>query len=253
MPPTRAGPDATREAALTSSRRHLLIYDRLGASAVSLGPGVTIVLLALVLAIEPWAVLAAVLLASSTRGGTKSLAFLIGWAAALSALGFAGVLLAPHLPAKSTSSTALSGFDLAVGLLTAGWLTLRWRHVPAPVAGTGTGPKWMGHVDTMSPLVALALGAFLPTYMFVVASVSQLLQSGLSKTDQLVGITLFVVVASLGVAAPLLLILVKRDRAPEINQRMRVWLVANTRLVMFSLGWILSGLLIIRGLVGLLS
>jgi Sap, sulfolipid-1-addressing protein len=105
----------------------------------------------------------------------------------------------------------------------------------------------------MSPLPALVLGAFLPNYAIVVAAVGNVVQAGLSQAWAAVVLVLFIVVASAGVAAPLLLLVFRRDKAPEIYQRWRVWLVANgQRLVMLVLA-VVAVVLMAKGILGLLT
>lgn len=215
---------------------------------MSLGPELTFALLAVGLSVQPWSVLAAFLLAAAARGAAKALSFVLGWVLAILVFGFLGVLLDPQLPAGSASVATLDVVDLGVGLVFAAWLALRWRHPP-----TSTGPRWSGRLDRFSPVTAFALGAFLPNYLMVVAAASQLLQMKLGTTGLVLGVIAFAVIASLGVAAPLVLLLTVPHRAAELNQRLRTWLSTHSRPLMFSLGSIIAGLLIGKGLWGLLS
>jgi hypothetical protein len=204
---------------------------------VDLASLLTLVLLALFLAVQPWSVLAAILLVTARGGLKKELAFVSGWVAALAV--------------TSTASQAHSAAELVAGVFLAGWLLRRWRHPKD--AGTDSQPSWMTRLDTMPPLLAFGLGAFLPTYAVVVAAVSQLLTSGLTQASLLVAALAWVLLASAGVAAPLLVLVIDRDHAPETYQRWRAWITAHSRAVLYGVGGFVSLVLVVKGAVGLLG
>src|SRR3982751_6318797 len=129
--------------------------------------------MALFLAVQPWSVLAAILLVTARGGLKKEIAFVGGWITALLAVAVTTVLIYPDIPQGSTSSTSQAAVELGVGILFGGWLLWRWRHPKD--AGTDKQPSWMGRLDTMSPVVAFGLGAFLPSYFVVVASVNEMI------------------------------------------------------------------------------
>ena len=64
----------------------------------------TLLLLALALAVQPWSVLAAVLLVASEGGVAKAMAFVAGWVLALTAVAIATVALYPNKPKAASSS-----------------------------------------------------------------------------------------------------------------------------------------------------
>lgn len=211
----------------------------------------TMLVLALALAVQPWSVLAAVLFVSSDRGVVKLVAFVIGWVAAL--LVVAGVTIAvyPADPARASGSPAASWVEIIAGVLLGGWLLLRWRRA-TPAAAADSQPGWMGRIDSMPPLLALAVGAFLPNYVLVVAGVDEALSSGLTRGWLAVATLAFVVVASAGVAAPLGVLVVRRDGAAAVYERWRDWLLAHGREVLYVVGALVAVLLVVKGVVGLL-
>src|SRR4051812_13887339 len=120
---------------------------------MELGSFVLLVLLAMGLALQPWSILAAVLFAAAKGGTAKAAAFLIGWIAALAVVGIAGVVLLPTQDAMraKSASAAYPGVELALGLVLTATLIWAWRRGPA--ASTAT-PRWVGRIDTMSPVLA---------------------------------------------------------------------------------------------------
>lgn len=212
----------------------------------------TMLVLALGLAVQPWSVLASVLLVSSERGLAKLVAFVVGWVVALLVVAAVTVAVYPASPSRASGSPAASWVEIVAGVLLAGWLLVRWRR-PTPASTNDAQPRWMGRIDSMSPVLALALGAFLPNYVLVVAGVDEALSSGLTRGWLVVATLGFVVVASFGVAAPLGVLVVRRDDAPAVYERWRDWLVSHGRAVLFLVGAFLAVVLIVKGVVGLLT
>jgi len=211
----------------------------------------TLALLALALAVQPWSVLAAVLLVASERGVVKEVAYVVGWVLALTVVAVATVVLYPAKPKVTSTSPVLSGIELAAGLVLVGWVLLRWRRPSGP-SGSHE-PRWMGRIDTMRPVTAGALGAFLPNYVVVVAAVTNVVEIGLSRAATTAVMVVWVLVASLGVAAPLLVLLVRRDAAASVFEGWRAWLLANAQAVLLGVLGVVGVALAVKGVVGLVS
>ena len=209
----------------------------------------TLALLAVFLAVQPWSVLAAVLFATARGGLRKELAFVGGWVTALAAVAVATVLVYPAVPRTPSASRGQAAVELAAGLVLGGWLLMRWRHPKDP--GTNSQPSWMGRLDAMSPWLAFGLGAFLPTYAVVVAAVSEMLSSGLTRGWLLVVAVAWVFLASAGVASPLMVLVVDRDHAPETYHRWRSWIVGHSRAVLYGVGALVCLVLVGKGIAGL--
>ena len=128
-----------------------------------------VLLLTLVIALEPLPVLGGVLLLTAERGRPKAIGFLLGWAFALAVIGVVIVLVGGEVSTSSgsTSSKVSAGLDIVLGLVLAAF-ALRTRAKAAQGTERAT-PGWMKRLDTMSPVAAFALGAFLPPYLLAVA------------------------------------------------------------------------------------
>jgi hypothetical protein len=210
----------------------------------------TLLLLALALAVQPWSVLAGVLLVTSGGGVVKEMAFVAGWVLALAVVAVATVALYPQTPNAAAGASWTSWVQIGAGVAVGGWLVARSRR---PVTEPDAQPKWMARLDSMSPVPAFVLGAFLPNYAVVVAAVGNVVQAGLSQAWAGVVLVLFIMVASAGVAAPLLLLVFRRNQAPEIYRRWRVWLIANGQKVLTLVLAVVAIVLIAKGIVGLLT
>ena len=211
----------------------------------------TLALLAVFLAVQPWSVLAAVLFATARGGMRKELAFVGGWVTALAAVAVATVLVYPDVSRTSSASRGQAAVELAAGLVLGGWLLTRWRHPKDP--GTDSQPSWMGRLDATSPLLAFGLGAFMPSYAVVVAAVSEMLSSGLTRGWLSVVAVGWVMLGSAGVASPLMVLVIDRDRAPETYQRWKSWIVGHSHAVLYGVGASVCLVLVGKGIAGLVG
>jgi len=211
----------------------------------------TLLLLAAALAVQPWSVLASVLLVSSQGGRAKGIAFVAGWFLALTVVAAAAALLYPAEPQKTAKSASLSVIELAAGLALAVWVVVSWRRPARP--GGGNEPKWLGRIDSMSPLLAFVFGAFMPNYVLVVAAVTEVLKDGLSQGRTLFAIGAWLVISSFGVAAPLVVPIMRREDPAAAHQRWRTWLLANGHRLLLGVLGVVGVALAVKGTVGLLA
>ena len=205
----------------------------------------TLLLMALALAAQPWSVLAGIILVATRGGLAKEVAYVVGWIAALSTVMAITVAMAPDTPSTSGSTVPRPRRRSAWDSLLAGLLAVRWRRTTGTTAPT---PSWMGRLDTMPWILALVLGAFLPNYFIVVAAATEMLQVGLTGASLAAMGVVFVLVASLGVAAPLAVLVVRRDRAPDVYAGWRTWILANNRSVTYGMGAVVAVVLVLKGL-----
>jgi hypothetical protein len=216
----------------------------------------TLLLLASSLAVQPWSVLAAVLLVASKGGLAKAIAFVAGWVLALTAVSICTIALYPKTPQAASGSPWTSWVQIVSGVALGGWLLVRSRR-PAVAKSNrqpqDAQPKWMAQLDSMPPLPAFVLGAFLPNYAIVVAAVGNVVAAGLSQTQAAVVLFAFIVVGSAGVAAPLLVLVFRRQDAPGIYQAWRAWLVTNGHKLLTVVLAVVALILIVKGGVGLIT
>ncbi len=215
----------------------------------SMNPNV--VLMTLVIALEPIPVLGGVLLLTAKRGRPKAIAFLLGWALALALIGLAIVLIGGQVstPSGSTSSTVSAVLDILLGLALAA-LALRTRAKARRGSDQAT-PGWMRRLDTMSPGPAFALGMFLPPYLIAAAVGNEIVRENLTTTARIVAMSLYVVIGSLGILIPIMVTVVRPDRADAVLASWRVWLQRNWQVLMV---WLLAGIgayLVLKGIIEL--
>ncbi|MFC4602869.1 GAP family protein [Rhodococcus kronopolitis] len=184
-------------------------------------------------------------------------AFLLGWCAGIftvAAITIAVVDVA--LPESETGpapweSVLRIGLGVALMLLAA----RNWRGRPRGV-DEREAPKWMSAFDAITPAKALGLafvgGAFNPkNTVLIVAGASAIATATEVVAEQVVALVVFVVVASLGVAGPIVLGIALGDRATAVFEGARNWMIRHNAVVMTAVLLAFAVVLLAAGIGGL--
>jgi hypothetical protein len=219
------------------------------------GQGISEVLtFAIAVAISPIPIIAVILMLFSARARVNGPAFLIGWVVALAAVSTI-VYVVSHdgnVASNSTASDSVSWGKIALGAVFLLLARRSWRHRPVP--GTEpTMPQWMERVDSLKPWEAAGLGAVLAAVnpknlVLTMASAAGLAQLGLSTSDAIVATAVFVLLASVSIAAPVLYALVGGSKARGSLDSTKAWLGAHNAAVMAALFLVFGVDLIAKGL-----
>ena len=150
----------------------------------------------------------------------------------------------------STSTVAWGKIVLGVLLLVLAGR--QWRSKPAPGADPAM-PSWMTGIDAFSPGKALGLGLLLAgvnpkNLLLTLAAAVGLAGLGLSTTDAVVSLIVFVVVASLTIAGPVVYYVVGGAHAKAKLDSLKSWLAVNNAAVMAVLFVIFGVDLIAKGI-----
>lgn len=206
-----------------------------------------VLMLGLAMALSPLAVLASVLLLTAERGTAKAAAYAVGWVVAVGIVGALTVLAASqvHTTTGSSASTAAASLDVVLGVALVLWA---FRRRAAARDGAPQ-PGWMRRLDSMSPLVALGFGLFMPPYAIAVAASNSIVQSDGNGqgVNVALAVVVFTVLASLGVIVPVAVVLVS-SRSDELLGRWRAWLLEHWPAVLFWMLLVLGAYLIGKGL-----
>jgi threonine/homoserine/homoserine lactone efflux protein len=177
-------------------------------------------------------VVAVVLMLLTPRARAAALAFLLGWVVGIGALGTLVVLLAgPAVGSDEDVPTWSAVLHLVVGVLLLALAVRTWRGRPRGDAEPST-PSWMRAVEHVTPVrafgLAVLLGAVNPKNLLLVVSGATTIAAATASTGaQLGALAVFVVVASLGVAAPVVAHVVAGPRAAAPLDELRAWMVRN--------------------------
>ena len=210
--------------------------------------------LALVVTLSPLNVIPVILLLFTKRPLSRALCFLVGFVVGVAGVLGAAVALADAIDLSPASghSTWVGVLKLALGayLVVAAVRKFRGR----PRAGeVGAMPAWMdgiaGFGAGRSAGAGLALGAVNPKNLVVaLAAAATIAAATLSGGQEIGAIAVYVFVAVLGVAAPIVVTLFLGDRSHEVLDGWRAWLGQNNATVMAVLFLIFGVVLIGQGI-----
>ncbi len=220
-----------------------------------MGQGIAEVLtFAIGVAISPVPIIAVILMLFSARAKVNGPMFLAGWVLALAVVSGVVYTLADSgdVGTSSGASDTVSWGKIVFGVLFLLLAVRTWRGRPAPGVAAEM-PKWMQGIDGFTPLKAFAVGVLLagvnPKNLLLTAGAAiGLAQLGLSTTDVVVSIVVFVVVASLTIAVPVVYHHVGGTHARTELDSLKVWLAAHNAAVMTVLFLVFGVDLIAKGL-----
>lgn len=202
----------------------ILMLQALGGSLV----------MAIGITITPLAITASLLLLTTPRARLNGPAFLLGWLIGLSIVGI--VVLAifgpTHAGHRGAPATWLSWLRLALGLLL---LAVPWywlRHRPHPTEQRPRMPAFIEKVDKVRPGGALGIGALLSgarpkNVLLIVAGVAAISQVGLSAGGEGLAYVVFAVIATIGVAVPVVMFFTMGERAPDALASLEHWVSSH--------------------------
>ena len=127
-----------------------------------------------------------------------------------------------------------------------------WRNRPKP--GTEAEmPKWMASVDALTPPKAFGLALLLAgvnpkNLVLAIGAATGLARLGLSTTDVVVSLIVFVLVASLTILVPVLYYVLGGDSARTTLDELKDWLRVHNDAVMAVLFLVFGVHLIAKGL-----
>ncbi len=213
--------------------------------------------LAIVVTVSPINIVAAILLLFTGRPVLNASCYLAGFV-----VGVAGVVVAltavadaVGLSADNQRSRGASAVVLGLGvvLLVVAVRTFRARPGPDEPAAP---PKWMDGIAGFGPgrsaAVGVAVGAANPKNIVVaLASAVAIASAGLTVAQSAGVVVVYTVLASLGVAAPIVTTLVLGDRAGDVLSGWKAWLDRNNATVMAVVYLVFGVVLAGRGIAGL--
>lgn len=209
--------------------------------------------LALAVAISPIPIIAAILMLLSPKAKTTSVGFLLGWILGVIVAIAVFTLLGSIITVDDGGSAPVAGvIKILLGL---GLLVLavgQWRKRPA-LGQAPVLPKWMAAIDTMKPVAAFGLAFILaavnPKNLLMAASAGVIVgTSGLDAGAKVGAVAIYVVIAILTVAIPVIGYLVASNQLQKPLEALRVWLVANNATVMAILLLVIGVVTIGKGI-----
>ena len=210
-------------------------------------------------AISPIPIVAVVLMLVSARGRANGPSFLVGWWVGIALVGAIMLLVAGGADASEEGEPATwaSVLELVLGVLLLLVAARQWRGRPRE-GEPAEPPKWMSALDRFTPPKAAGAGVLLSglnpkNLLLTVAGAAAIAQADVSTGQETVALIVFVLIASIGVATPIVIYFALGDRAGPLLERLKEWMVHNNAVIMAVLLLIIGVKLIGDGISGLSS
>ncbi|MGZ4708736.1 MAG: GAP family protein, partial [Acidimicrobiales bacterium] len=161
-----------------------------------------LLLYALIITLEPLPIVAFILVLSTDGGARNGAGFIVGWVACLLVMIGATLALTGGEPLASSSApaTATLVVQVLLGLGLVGYGAYKQRH-PHPVDAERSTPSWMKRLDRLSFGGAALLGVLMQPWAFVAAGATSITQADVSKTESIVLLVLFCLIATASLLA----------------------------------------------------
>lgn len=189
-------------------------------------------------AISPLPIVAVVLMLVTPRGRVNGAAFVLGWILGLTVVGAAVLSVASGVNASDDGAPAtwVSILKLVLGLLALLLAIRQFRGRPRGDAAPET-PKWMHALDRFTPVKAagagIALSAVNPkNLLLTIAGAAAIAQTGIDAGEQAIAYAVFVLVATAGVAAPVVIAVAMGERSRAVLDGLKTWLIDNNATIM---------------------
>jgi Sap, sulfolipid-1-addressing protein len=215
-----------------------------------------IIPIAIFWACSPLTIIVGIMFLSGSRGLLKGLVFVLPGIVISITVGIA-VLLSLNVrdfSQKTTASHRVYISQLVMALLFFALAFFWWRIQSRREKQTRL-PKWVQFIDSFRLRRVLLIGLYecVSDVIFTAAAVADILLARISSALGVLMIVLFVLLGMAGLWIPVFVRIVQPRKSAERLESMRLWLVANTQLILIIefafLGLIEAG----KGLIGLLS
>jgi threonine/homoserine/homoserine lactone efflux protein len=202
-------------------------------------------------------IIAMVLMLITPKARVNGSVFVLGWIVGVALAG--AILLALADPTGAVDDSQPADWTYWLKLVLGALLVLvalkEWRARPVPGAEVPM-PKWMGMLDGITAPKAGGLGFLLSALnpknlLFIVGGAAVVAQSGISTGDEVIAWIMFTAIATIGVAAPLVIYFAMGERAAAILEGLKEWMAHNNTAVMAVLCLIIGVKLVGDAITGL--
>ncbi len=205
-------------------------------------------------AISPLPIVVVVLMLVSRRGRSNGPAFVLGWIAGLAALGAIVLAFSSGAGAHDDGQPAtwVGVLKLVLGVLLLLVAVRQWRGRPRDPSEVST-PKWMGALDTFTPVKAAGAGLLLSALnpknaLIAISGAATIAGAGIATGEQAVAWAIFVIIATVGVGAPVVLFFALGERSRAPLDHLKDWMAANNAVIMAVLLLVIGAKLIGDGI-----
>ena len=207
---------------------------------------------ALAVALTPVPIVAIVLVLGASNARTAGPAFVLGWIAGLVFVCIFVVLLVGSEDDPDSDDPGLNWLKIAIGVLFVLMAARQWTKRPAHDEELAT-PGWMTSIEGATPRKALLLGATFAganpkNLALTVAAFASTVEAGLDQADTAIAVVVFIALASVTVAGPLLFYLIDADRAARPLDAVKQFMSDNDAVIKMVILLLLGAVILGDGL-----
>jgi Kef-type K+ transport system membrane component KefB len=216
--------------------------------------------LAIGVALSPVSIIAVVVLLTSSRARSLGPVFVLGWLLGLVVVG--AIVLAVVGPSGAGSSGQrtrwVSWVLIVLGALLLVDAVRRFRGRTRGGEEEAPLPAWMGALDRLKPAVVLGGGVVAggvrpKSLLLAVGGAATIARTGITGGQQAIAYAVFAVVATIGVAVPVVIYLAMGERSAELLGRLKGWMRRNNAVIVAVVLLVIGVTLIGDGIGGLPS
>jgi hypothetical protein len=212
--------------------------------------------LAIAAAISPFPIIGVVLMLVSRRARVNGPAFVVGWLAGLAVVGAIGLTVTNAAAAGDggAPSDGANTFQIVLGALLVVFAVRQWRKRPR--AGEEPPmPKWMSAVESFTPVKAAGMGVVLSAVnpknlVLALSAATTIAATSLGGSDQVVAYAVFALIASIGVATPVVISFTMGDRARPILESLKTWLAHHNAAILAVIFLVIGAKVLGQGIAG---
>ena len=194
--------------------------------------------IAIGIAISPLPIVAVVLMLATPRGRVNGPAFVLAWIVGLAVVTGIVVALAGDDATSDSGAPAdwVNWLKLILGLGLIGVGAKQWKSRPHGDE-IGELPKWMKALDDFEWPKALGAGVVLSALnpknlLLAIAGGAVIAQAGISSDQEIGAVAIFVLIGTIGVAAPVVVYFAMGERSGAILESLREWMARNNATIM---------------------
>jgi Sap, sulfolipid-1-addressing protein len=212
--------------------------------------------LAVAAAISPFPIIGVVLMLVTPRARINAPMFVFGWLAGLAVVGAIGLTVAGAIGASDhgSPSTAATVFEIVLGSALVIFAVRQWRKRPKH-GEEPPEPKWMTAVDDFSPPKAATTGLVLSAVnpknlILTLAAATTIAATNIAGSDQVLAFVVYGLIATIGVAVPVVLFFTLGDRSKPILEDLKTWLTHNNAGIMAVIFLLIGAKLVGQAIAG---
>jgi threonine/homoserine/homoserine lactone efflux protein len=206
-------------------------------------------------ALSPIPIIAVILMLATPKARSNGLAFAAGWIIGLLVVMLVVLIVASGASSSDAKSDSSDWLKIALGVVFVAMARRQWKKRPAK-GEEAEMPKWMATIDRFTAGKSVVLGAALSgvnpkNLALTLAAAASIAQVGLSGGQTTIAVVIFIVIASLTVAGPVVFYLIAPTRAAGSLAGIKEFMSDHNAAIMMAVLLVLGAKLIGNGVGGL--